>query len=60
LSTSDLIHPPNGLFDSAVNLIGYKIKQGMDASKAVDFITEEVFPYFGAEFRISLEQAFGL
>ena len=60
LSTSDLIHPPNGLFDSAVNLIGYKIKQGMDASKAVDLITEEVFPYFGAEFRISLEQAFGL
>ena len=60
LTSEEHIQPPSGLFDAAVNLIQHRIESGISPMEAIDLITQEIFPSFGAEFRISLEQAFGV
>ena len=52
------IRPPKGMFEVAINLIKSSIKRGMSPMEAIDFVTQEVLPSFGGEFRLSLEQAF--
>ena len=60
LASEECIRPPSGLFDAAVNLIQHRIDLGISPMDAIDLVTQEIFPSFGAEFRISLEQAFGV
>lgn len=60
LSSEEQIRPPDGLYDAAISLVNSRISSGMVPTEAIDLVTQEIFPSFGAEFRISLEQAFGV
>ena len=60
LSSDEQIRPPSGLLDAAIKLVNYRINLSMSPMEAIDLVTQEIFPSFGAEFRITLEQAFGV
>jgi len=58
-STMDLpqenIRPPEGLHQVALKLIRSHVDDGMSAADAIDLVTQQILPSFGAEFRVGLE-----
>ena len=52
------IRPPEGVFQVAINLVHSEIAKGMSAADAIELITQQIFPSFGAEFRVKLEDEF--
>jgi hypothetical protein len=58
-STMDLpqenIRPPEGLHQVALKLIRSHVDDGMSAADAINLVTQQILPSFGAEFRVGLE-----
>jgi uncharacterized protein YoaH (UPF0181 family) len=52
------IKPPDGFHQVAVNLINSHMNDGMSAYEAIELVTQQILPSFGAEFRVSLEDKF--
>ncbi len=52
------IRPPDGLHQVAINLIKSRINEGMSALDAIEIVTQQILPSFGAEFRVGLEDVF--
>lgn len=52
------IRPPEGVLQVAINLARSEIAKGMSAADAIELITQQIFPSFGAEFRVRLEDEF--
>lgn len=61
-ATDDLpeeaIAPPSGMFDVAMNLVRNYHKSGYNLQEAITLVTQDVFPGFGADFRVQLEDTF--
>ena len=49
------IRPPEGLHQVALNIIRSHVDVGMPASDAIELVTQQILPSFGAEFRVGLE-----
>ena len=52
------IRPPDGLFQVARNLINSRVNEGMSTAEAIEIVTQQILPSFGAEFRVGLEDEF--
>ena len=52
------IRPPDGLHQVALNLIRSKVEDGMPTADAIEFVTQQILPSFGAGFRVGIEDEF--
>ena len=52
------IRPPDGLHQVALNLIKSRIDDGMSTADAIEVVTQQILPSFGAEFRVGIEDEF--
>jgi len=52
------IRPPDGLHQVALNLIRSRVEQGMSTADAIELVTQQVLPSFGARFRVGIEDEF--
>jgi hypothetical protein len=52
------IRPPEGLQQVALKLIRSHVDDGMSTSDAIDIVTQQILPSFGADFRVGLEDEF--
>ena len=54
----EAITPPPGMFEVAMNLVRNYHKSGDSIDEAITRVTQDVFPGFGADFRVKLEDEF--
>ena len=54
----EAITPPPGMFEVAMNLVRNYHKSGDSIEESITRVTQDVFPGFGADFRVKLEDEF--
>lgn len=54
----DNIRPPDGLHQVALNLIRSRVNEGMSTADAIELVTQQILPSFGAGFRVGIEDEF--